>query len=247
VCAQESVAGFVPIVLVQSTADQNIGIDAPFFLFVCANPADNFVTGRQPNYAADTRKYDLFLLKNAFLCLFIGKNYSTLLTQKKNRPIGVTIIAILAVIMGILLLISGLALLGAGTFFSITSSGTPNNSDGFQSMGSFFGIILLVSGAILMMVGIGYLVVSYGLLKGKGWAWTITVILTIISLAIQIISGISNSILAASITNDGSSILGGLVGQIIGIAIDIIILYYLYRPHVKAFFGKSSYKGTDYT
>jgi hypothetical protein len=97
----------------------------------------------------------------------------------------------------------------------------------------------LLLGAILLVIGVGYLVMSYGLLKGKGWAWTITIILTVISIAIQIVSGITNSIVIASISNDDASIVSGWVVQIIGIAIDIIILYYLYRPHVKAFFGKS--------
>ncbi len=83
---------------------------------------------------------------------------------------------------------------------------------------------------------------SYGLLKGKGWAWTITIVLTIISIAVQIVSGITNSIFTASITDGGNSVAAGFMGQIIGIAINLIILYYLYRPHVKAFFGKSSNK-----
>ena len=161
------------------------------------------------------------------------------MTQKVNRPIGVTIIAILAIISGIILLIGGIGLIGAGALFSIASTNVSNNSNVSQSLGPFVGIAFLVLGAVLLIIGIGYLIMSYGLLKGKGWAWTITIILTIISIAIQIISGFTNSIVMASITNHENSILSGVVGQIIGIAINIIILYYLYRPHVKAFFGKS--------
>ena len=175
------------------------------------------------------------------------ENYpSSVLTQKKNRPIGITIIAILAIISGILLLISGLTLLGSGALLSFTTTtAAPNNSDDLQSVGAFFGMILLVTGIAIIIIGVGYLVVSYGLLKGKGWAWKITIVLTILSIAVQIISGITNSILTASITNDGSAVATGLMGQIIGIAINLVILYYLYRPHVKAFFGKSSAKSTD--
>ena len=161
------------------------------------------------------------------------------MTQKVNRPIGVTIIAILAVISGIILLIGGIGLIGAGALFSIASTNVSNNSNISQSLGPFVGIAFLVLGAVLLIIGIGYLIMSYGLLKGKGWAWTITIILTIISIAIQIISGFINSIVTASITNHENSIISGFGGQIIGIAINIIILYYLYRPHVKAFFGKS--------
>ena len=176
------------------------------------------------------------------------ENYpSSVLTQKKNRPIGVTIIAILAIISEILLLISGLTLLGSGALLSFTTTSTaPNNSDDLQSVGAFFGMILLVTGIAIIIIGVGYLVVSYGLLKGKGWAWKITIVLTILSITVQIISGITNSILTASITNDGSAVAAGLMGQIIGIAINLVILYYLYRPHVKAFFGKSSAKSTDF-
>jgi hypothetical protein len=164
--------------------------------------------------------------------------YSKTLTQKQNRPTGVTIIAILAIISGIILLFGGLTLIGAGALFSTAPADVPNNPNGLESMGSFFGMAFLLLGAILLVIGVGYLVMSYGLLKGKGWAWTITIILTVISIAIQIVSVITNSMIVASISNDGASIMSGLIGQIIGIAIDIIILYYLYRPHVKAFFGK---------
>lgn len=107
-------------------------------------------------------------------------------------------------------------------------------------------MILLVTGIALLIIGIGYSVVSYGLLKGKGWAWKITIVLTILSIAVQVISGIANSILTFSITNDGSAVAAGLMGQIIGIAINLVILYCLYRPHVKAFFGKSTTKSTNF-
>ena len=165
--------------------------------------------------------------------------YSKTLTQKQNRPIGVTIIAILAIISGIILLFGGLSLVGAGALFSTAPADVPNNPNGPESLGSFFGMALLLLGAVLLVMGVGYLVMSYGLLKGKGWAWRITIILTVISIAIQLVSGITNAMIVASISNDGASIMSGLIGQIIGIAIDIIILYYLYRPRVKAFFGKS--------
>src|SRR5215210_4919190 len=162
-----------------------------------------------------------FCRKSNSLTLLSSKNdHSLLLTQKKNRPIGVTILAILAIISGILLLISGLALMGSGALLSFTTTtSVSNNSNDFQSVGPFIGMILLVTGIALLIIGIGYLVVSYGLLKGKGWAWKVTIVLTILSIAVQVISGITNSILTVSITNDGSAVAAGLIGQIIGIAI----------------------------
>jgi hypothetical protein len=83
------------------------------------------------------------------------------------------------------------------------------------------------------------LVVSYGLLKAKRWAWIVTVILTIIAIITQLTSIISTSTLSQSLTNDISALMSGITAHIIGIAINGIILYYLYRPNVKAFFGRS--------
>jgi hypothetical protein len=101
------------------------------------------------------------------------------------------------------------------------------------------GSIGIIIGAIVLAVGIGYLVVSYGLLKGMGWAWTIAVILTIMAIVIQIISVVSASLVSASYFSDLNARVSGIIAHIIGIAINGVILYYLYQPNVKAYFGKS--------
>jgi hypothetical protein len=111
--------------------------------------------------------------------------------QQKQRPLGVTIIAILAIIGGIALLSSGAVLIVIGVGF------------------------------VLILLGIAYFVMAYGLWKGKRWAWTITLIISVIS----IISGIF------SITTRHYEV-------IIDIIINAVVIYYLYRPNVKAFFGK---------
>jgi uncharacterized membrane protein (DUF2068 family) len=82
-------------------------------------------------------------------------------------------------------------------------------------------ILLFASGGILIAIGIGYLVVSYGLLKGKGWAWTVTLILSFIGIVFGIIS-----------------IVGGNFFSVIQLIINVAIVYFLYRPQSKAFFGK---------
>jgi|SRR5215218_1033111 len=108
----------------------------------------------------------------------------------KSRPTGVTIIAILNIIGGIIML--------------------------------FGAIALIIIGWIFVVIAIVSFVVAYGLLKGRGWAWTLTVVLSIISIVLNAIS------IAA----------GNIIASIINIIISGIILYYLYRPHVKAYFGK---------
>ena len=83
-------------------------------------------------------------------------------------------------------------------------------------------IIFISIGGVLTAIGIGYLAVSYCLFRGRVWAWSITLILSYIGIVIAIIS-----------------ILSGNFVPVINLAINIAIVYFLYRPQVKAFFGKS--------
>jgi hypothetical protein len=159
--------------------------------------------------------------------------------NKQHRPIGVTIIAILTIISGILLLLSGVALAALGAFISVNPIDTTTTTSSSNIGAQFIGIISAAVGGVLLVIGIGYLVMSYGLLKGKGWAWTITIILIIIGIVIQIVSTSIGSVFTASLHN-ASNATSGIVGSIIGIAINIVILYYLYRPHVRAYFGKAT-------
>ena len=182
-----------------------------------------------------------------------------------KRPIGVTIIAILTIIGGVILTFGGISLLVFGAFFTSVPIDVfiseqmqkqqqqqlqlqqpeqqpqqeLQNATELQELARFLGGVGIVIGAIVLAVGIGYLVVSYGLLKGKEWAWIITVILTIIAIAVQTVSGVTASMFDASFIDDTNSFVTGIIAQIVGIAINGVILYYLYRPNVKAFFGRS--------
>ena len=107
------------------------------------------------------------------------------MTLSKERPFGVTIIAVLAIIDGVLLIFGGLSFLAFGAFFAtvpienivINQQQELQNAAELQALTQFFGSIGLIIGGIVLAVGIGYLVVSYGLLKGKGWAWIVTLVL----------------------------------------------------------------------
>jgi sterol desaturase/sphingolipid hydroxylase (fatty acid hydroxylase superfamily) len=183
------------------------------------------------------------------------------LNQSQERPFGVTIIAVLAIIDGVLLVFGGLSFLAFGTFFATVPIENivinqqqqselqlqqqqqqqqlqeVQNAAELQALTQFFASIGIVIGGIVLAVGIGYLVVSYGLLKGKGWAWTITVVLSIIAIIVQIISAITTA--NALLSYDINASWAGIISHIIGIAINGVIIYYLFRSHVKAFFGKT--------
>jgi hypothetical protein len=151
-----------------------------------------------------------------------------------------TIIAILTIISGILLLLSGVALLALGAFISVNPVDTTTNTPSSSTVGAqIFGIISAAVGGVLLVI----VVMFYGLLKGKGWAWTITITLIIIGIAIQIVSTSVGSVFTSSLQNT-NNVISGIVGSIISIAINIVILYYLYRPHVKAYFGKAQQQPT---
>jgi hypothetical protein len=140
----------------------------------------------------------------------------------KSRPTGVTIIAILNIIGAIIMLLGGIVLLVAGAIIPSLPASTfeQGNVTGIPPylIGTGAGSL----GTILIAIGIVSFIVAYGLIKGLGWAWTLTVALSIISIVLNAISIAMGNI-------------GGMVSIII---ISGVILYYLYRQRVKAYFGK---------
>jgi uncharacterized membrane protein HdeD (DUF308 family) len=80
---------------------------------------------------------------------------------------------------------------------------------------------LITVGAILIAIGIAYLVVSYGLMKGRGWAWSITIILSYINIVFSIIA-----------------IVSGNFFSIFQLIISGLIVFFLYRSGSRAFFNK---------
>jgi len=154
--------------------------------------------------------------------------------QKQSRPRGVTIIAILIIIAGVLSLLIGIGLVAIGPFIMNVS---PNSNLGSQIEPQILGLVFVVFGAISLALGVANLVMAYGLWKGKGWAWTISIIVLFIGISVDIISLSTTS--AGVLSNTGSNLLGNIVSGIVSIGISAFIAYYLYRPHVKAYFSKT--------
>ena len=99
---------------------------------------------------------------------------------------------------------------------------TAGDIDLSQVPPSLLGGGILAIGGILIAIGVLSFVVTYGSLKGRSWAWTLTVVLSIISIVLNVIS-----------------IGTGNIASIVSVVISGIILYYLFRPYVKAYFGKA--------
>lgn len=144
-------------------------------------------------------------------------------TTPKNRPTGVTIIGILTAIGGILMLISGITLAAlAAVIPNLASMNGLESQVPISIPAEYLGIVSISVGSVFLILGVISLIVAYGLFKAKKWAWTINVALSIITIAIGVVSTVT-----------------GNIGSIVSIAISGVILYYLYRPHVKAYFGKA--------
>ncbi len=83
-----------------------------------------------------------------------------------NRPLGITILALLDFIGAVLTLITAIA---APTILTAYSS----------SILSGFGAVVMVVGIIVAVIGI---VIGYGLWKGMKWAWWLEVIFSALSI-----------------------------------------------------------------
>ena len=139
--------------------------------------------------------------------------------EKGKRPLGITILAILEAIGGIICI--GLSIIGIVLVGVLLQMITGFVSEAMPEMGIFGGfleMIALVAAIVLLIFGLISLLLAYGLWTGKGWAWTLTFIFSIIGILLGLVS---------------------LPFGIITIFIDALILYYLTRSHVKAFFGKA--------
>lgn len=134
-------------------------------------------------------------------------------SQRPPRPTGVTILAILSILIGIFGLLGGIAIIGLSALISTTTL--------FGSASGFLTGLGLVIGGIIVVFSLIWLATGFGFLHGKSWAWTLGMIFSILSIigAIGIAATSSYS-------------------AIVGVFIWALMIYYLTRTRVKSFFGK---------
>ncbi|HEX6800487.1 MAG TPA: hypothetical protein VF116_22435 [Ktedonobacterales bacterium] len=134
-----------------------------------------------------------------------------------KRPVGVTVIAVLAIIYGVFSLL--LALLGLlGT--ALLASGVAAVANRYNA-GTL--VYATISDAVL---GILYLVFGIGAFSLKRWAWTAGVVVLVLDVVRQIVGVVMRGFTA-----------GNTVSFIITIVVALVVLWYLFRPNVRAAFG----------
>jgi len=88
---------------------------------------------------------------------------------------------------------------------------------------------LFLTASLSVILNATGLITAYGLLKGLSWAWASAILLVIFGLVLSFINIIFSWDIVIYFIGFRSFI----------ILIDLMILYYLTRPHVKAYFGKT--------
>jgi hypothetical protein len=132
--------------------------------------------------------------------------------RRPSRPVGITILAVLEILIGIIGLVASLAIIGFSALFST-----------LPRVGFLLGTIGLVIGGIVLFFSLIWLATGLGFLHGRGWSWTLGMIFGTLSL------------LGAF----AALIIGLITGAVGGLIFWGLMLYYLTRTHVKAFFGRS--------
>ncbi|MGH2358862.1 MAG: hypothetical protein ACRDGJ_12795 [Candidatus Limnocylindria bacterium] len=127
-----------------------------------------------------------------------------------QRPMGVTIIAVLSAIGGVLGVLASLVLLGLGAAVGAATG---------------LGGLAFIAGLLVLLYSVLSLVLAYGFWTLKPWAWPLGV-------GVQIL-GVVQAVL--QFMNDTSNI----VGLVISLAIAAVILWYLFQPHVRGAFGRA--------
>ena len=131
-----------------------------------------------------------------------------------QRPLGVTILAVLDILGGIGALLLGLVYMALSAQIGKVIGG--------GGLFALFGAFIVVLGIIFFILGILAIAVGWGFWKGSGWAWIFSLVLYVI----VIILGVA-------------SLTVGDVASIVLVLIGALLVYYMSRPNVKAWFGKA--------
>jgi hypothetical protein len=127
-----------------------------------------------------------------------------------QRPLGVTILAILQLIAGFLGLCFPTVLLIGGTLVAFLGP-----------VGTFVGVLGIIAGLLMLLGPVLHLLVAYGALNLRKWAWWLGLIATgvdVLSAALNVWNGV------------------GLVAAIIPVGFSLIVFVYLLTPGVRQAF-----------
>jgi len=138
-----------------------------------------------------------------------------------ERPTGVTVLAILSFLAGGLVLLIALGALLGGAMIASVFASLP---------ASLVGVGAIIVAVICFLFAALYAANGVGLLKLQNWARVLTIVLIILGLLSAVLGGFG------ALAHFRVFL---LVRQLIVAGIDVWILMYLYKPHVKQAFGSA--------
>ncbi len=133
---------------------------------------------------------------------------------------GATVITVIEVILGVLISIVAL-----GALFIGSIAGGLGGLSGVENGAAVGGILAGVGfffGIIAALLAVLYFAIAYGVWKGRTWAWTLGVVVSIIGLVFAVL-GMTGGVSASSL---------------ISLALPIVVLYYFMQPDVKRWLGR---------
>jgi hypothetical protein len=128
-----------------------------------------------------------------------------------RRPFGVTLLTALQILLGILVLLGGVAQLFVGFVLP----------EMFPHV-RFFAPRSILSGLGLIALALIDFILAFGLWHGKKWAWVASLIFAVIGIGFSVFS----------------LFIRPRVGEFVSLILDLVILYYLMQPRVQSFFGR---------
>ena len=128
----------------------------------------------------------------------------------RGRPMGVIVIAIVFLLGVVLNFVSAVDLLGFAGTRPVAERG---------ALAVPVGWLLMISAALSIPT-------AYGVFAMTSWGWALAV-------GMSVVAFVQNALMAL---NDPSV----LVGMVVTAVVPGLILWYLFRPHIKAAFGRAS-------
>ena len=130
------------------------------------------------------------------------------------RPAGVTLLAVLEALLGIVLFLGFIAL-------TVVSFGLPEL---FPHMRLIIPVRLFVVAVILLVLALVEFLLAFGLWTGMSWAWVASLGFALLGIIFAIFS----------------LFLRPGIGEIISLVVNLLIVYYLIQPRIHSYFGKVS-------
>ena len=138
-------------------------------------------------------------------------------TVKSKRPIGIFVVSLFLFAGTAIAAVTGFSLLCPGTFVDRLWTLNPAAYAEFASLGRVSGVVLLVLGVVTTIAAVG-------MLKGRRWAWILTV-------ALFVIEGSGNVV---------KFLLGDHLKSGVGVLIGGGFLLYITRGEIRDYFRKAT-------